>query len=181
MRKLKENSEIRPAVWVTSEKIDNSGETFGKWFYFDEYDSLFDMHDAMEEYLSEKDPDPELKYLDFTGLPSNLLYSGNELYDYSHYIYPEQFECAQYLSENPEDFESVEAFLEVFPTWGEDLYKDAYIGKFTSYYELGYYIMEQVYPEILGDWSYYFDFAKFGRDYALDLDKYNDHYFWREV
>ena len=96
----------RPAVYAGTYGLYNSGSLFGKWFYFDEYQSLDEMKESIVEYFKGRDDDPEIMYQDFENFPREF-YSECSLSE-------ELFDYCKYLEENPERTEEATAYVYLF-------------------------------------------------------------------
>ena len=173
MRKLKENSGIRPAAWATSYGLYNEGELYGKWFFFDNYSSYEDMVDAIVEYLEPEDSDPEIMIADTEYIPRGIYQEAG--------LSEVMFDFAKFIENEDEDtYEAVEAFLDLGYDWNEEEFTEKYVGKFGSYQEIGYYMVDNGYfgIEIPEQLERYIDYKAIGRDYAIDGAYTSDGFFF---
>lgn len=160
----------RPAVYAGTYGMYNSGSLYGKWFYFDEYESREEMLSIIYEYLKEEDDDPEIMFQDFEGFPREL-YSECSLSE-------ELFDFCDYIRENPGIEDAVTAYVKCFNEWNESDFEDRYLGYFSDYYDLAMHFVDNGCIDIPSELERYFDYDSYGRDIAYDFAEYDGHYFY---
>ena len=164
------NNTNRAAVYAGTYGLYNSGSLFGKWFYFDEYESREEMLESIESYFKGIDDDPEIMYQDFDNFP-RALYSecsiSDELFDFCKY------------TETCDDVDAAIAYVECFNDWNESDFEDSYIGWFSDNEDLARYFIEDLGSlDIPSEVEPYFDYEAYGRDLAFDLYEMDGYYFY---
>ena len=159
----------RSSVYASTFGLYSRGSLFGKWFYFDEYESLEEMKESIVAYFKGND-DPEVMYQDFENLP-------HALYDESS-LSESLFNFCKYVENNEADYEAASAFVELFYEWDEEKFTEKYVGEFGTYQDLGWHFVENGCLEIPENIEPYFDYEKYGRDCSFDLYESNHYYFY---
>ena len=160
----------KPAVYAGTYGLYNSGSLYGKWFYFDDYESLDDMKESIVAYFDGVDSDPEIMYQDYENFP-------REFYSECS-ISEELFNYCKYVERYPNYSESTEAFVKIFREWDEDKYNEHYLGYFEDYSDLGRYYADCGCIEIPENLRCYFDYEAYGRDISYSFSEYDGHYFF---
>ena len=164
------NNTNRAAVYAGTYKLYNEGSLYGKWFYFDEYESKEEMLENIESYFKGIDADPEIMFQDYENFP-RMFYSECSLSE-------ELFNYCKYVEQDPTYTESVDAFINVFGEWDESKFNDKYLGYFEDYYDLAKYFIDCGCIEIPPEIKNYFDYESYGRDLSYDLYEFDGYYFY---
>lgn len=169
---MKNTNYQRSSIFASSYGLYSRGSLFGKWFYFDEYETREEMINNIKGYLKGEDDDPEIMYQDFSNLPSSL-YSEFEITE-------DLFNACKYLESNNDDeiIAAIDAYSELFDGFNVESFEDKYVGYFDGHYDLGVYFAEVGCFEIPEDIEPYFDYEKYGRDMSFDLSESNHYYFY---
>jgi len=157
----------------------NDGSLFGEWIELAQFSDKYEFY-AYCQKLHSDEPDCELMFQDFEGIPSDLI--GECWVSDSVWAF---FEKMEELGED-----QAEAFMLWADNMGHDLeetenlissFQEAYLGEYESETAYAEQYMEETgqLDQMPKNLRYYFDFEAFGRDlFMSDLVMLNNHVFY---
>lgn len=170
LTQFKSDNTGNPAVYVGTYGKYNGGSIYGMWFdltTFADYDEFVEAC----KVLHSDEADPEFMFQDYEYFPKEL---------YCESMIDEETFDKIIAYANCTDKDKADAFISLF---GADAFEDEdsvnenYFGYFDSYYDLGVQCAESC-LDIPAELEPYFDYERYGRDCAYDLNEMDGYYWW---
>lgn len=149
----------------------------GAWLNLDDFEDFEDFEKKCKEIHNDEN-DPEFMVQDYE---KGCLINKKTFQESGIGWIEDIFEIAEKFRNTKIDEDALLAFYEIFGHFpeDEDEFYEKYIGEFSSYYELGEFLIDELecfeIPEPLKN---YIDYEKYGRESSWDLREVDDYYFW---